>query len=224
MTKKAHILYAAISVCALVAYGGYLVKNAMTRVNTVEETLPYAPLETEFSPSYEFETLPPSEPSAQASLVKTDVPDTPSSAASDLSPLPTDPPQGFSPVCPTDGTVTASFSPQLSYNSVSRDWRSHPGCDFSSSDGNVFSVEDGRVISVSSDPVWGGVVQIDHGEYTSVYKGVKLPALVKENSTVRRGQKISVISSIPVETSPLPHLHFEMYHFTSPVDPADFFN
>ena len=50
-------------------------------------------------------------------------------------------------------------------NKTTNDWRVHNGIDFGGAQGNdVIAIQNGRVAKVYSDPLWGNVVEIDHGK------------------------------------------------------------
>lgn len=214
MTKKSHLIYSIISICALIAYCGFLVKNSITEVDTVEETLPYNS-ETEAFESeapeaeptesivsvFEPEAVPAEEPTASAKEPETFL-------------------IGFSPLMPVEGSITKEFSLKHSFNEQTGDWRAHGGIDIeASAAAPVFAVEDGAVVSCYTDPLWGNVIEIDHGEYISVYKNLSTLIMVKEGDSVTRGEKISGVGETSTTEKGAPHLHFELYCYGELVDP-----
>lgn len=217
MTKKTHILYSVISICAIIAYGGFLVKNSISEVDTVEETLPY---EQDFP-----EDL--TEPqAAEVNLVQSDVPefviDEPSDAPTAEIATEIEEIIGFSPIFPVSGTVTKNFSLKHSYNPVTNDWRAHSGIDIAAPPAEaVVSVEDGSVTACYSDPLWGNVIEIDHGEYISIYKNLSTLIMVKEGDSVTRGEKISGVGSTSAAEAGDAHIHFEIRHYSEYVNPLD---
>lgn len=209
MTKRTHIIYSLISIFAVLAYGGFIVKNAMSDVNTVEETLPYE-IETE---AVEISAIAPTE----AALPEDAVTRLPTEAATieELS--------GFSPLFPTNGEVIKEFSLTHTYSPQTGDWRAHSGIDISAMPAEaVLSVEDGVVTKCFSDPLWGNVIEISHGEYTSLYKNLSTLIMVKEGDSVKRGEKISGVGSTSTTEAGEAHLHFELKHYSDYVNPLEY--
>lgn len=212
--KKTHALYTIISLCALTAYLGYLVKGSISDVDTIEETLPYAldvAIATESATTQR--VLPVSETATEEVFVD------------DIF-LPTEPAteiDGFSPVYPVRGEILATFSLRHTFNAASGDWRAHGGIDIKAAEGTeVCAIEDGAVIEVYSNPVWGKVIKIDHGEYVSIYKNLADINMVKTGDNVTRGQVISHVgASSPLEAELPGHLHFELTHYGDSIDPIE---
>lgn len=209
--QKTHLIYAVISLCAVFAYSAFLLHNAIEEVDTVEETLPY-PVEEEF------EQVPVTEPLLEVIKPKEKVVRQEEPAPTEA---PTIAPEGFSPIMPLDGRVEKSFSEKHIYNPITADWRNHTGIDICANMADkVYACEDGTVTACFTDPLWGNVIEIDHGEYISVYKNVSTLIMVKEGDSVRRGDAISGVGNLATaEKLPTPHIHFEMLHFGEYIDP-----
>ncbi|MBQ8540419.1 MAG: M23 family metallopeptidase [Clostridia bacterium] len=217
MTKKTHIIYSIISICAVLAYGGFIVKNAMREVDTVEETVPYE--KEEIAEIEEIELI--TEPADAVSHTHIDVPEKADEEPSSEAPT-TEALTSFSPLFPTVGTVTKYFSLNHTYNSATSDWRAHCGIDIEALPAEaVVSVEDGTVTACYTDPLWGNVIEISHGEYTSVYRNLSTLIMVKEGDSVSRGEKISGVGSTAVTESGNAHLHFELMHYSEYIDPLE---
>lgn len=217
MTKKNHKLYALISLCAILCYCAFLVKTAISNVNTTEETVPEnTTLSAQFHESEEDESV--VSVSVRSPHVPTPTEENTTSAAPALSP----PKEGFSPIYPIKGEILTSFSLRHTYNSKTGDWRAHGGIDIKGEIGDEISaIEDGAVINVYHTPVWGNVVEIDHGEYVSIYKNLD-DTTVKTGDNVLRGDTISHIgSSSQIESDLPPHLHFEITHYGESLDPCE---
>ncbi len=211
MTKKTHIIYSLISICAVLAYGGFIVKNSISDVDTVEETLPY---EKETEPVTESVT----EPVAVAAVVPVEDATEEASEEATQEEL-----KGFSPLFPTNGTVTKEFSLTHTYSSKTGDWRAHSGIDISALPAEaVVAVEDGVVTKCYPDPLWGNVIEISHGEYTSIYKNLSTLIMVKEGEGVNRGEKISGVGSTSTSEAGDAHLHFELKHYSDYIDPLEY--
>ncbi len=213
MTKKTQLVYSLVSVCAVIAYCGFLVKNSISEVDVAEETLPYQDmLKADTSPA-------PTEPVQVSAPVAEVLPEsiTPTEKPTEK---PTEAIIGFSPIFPVSGTVTGKFSLEPVYNPVTKDWRSHVGIDIAANlaDG-VVATEDGTVTACYTDPMWGNVIKIDHGEYVSIYKNLSTLIMVKEGDSVARGEKISGVGTSSVAEMGEAHLHFELMHYSEYIDP-----
>lgn len=122
---------------------------------------------------------------------------------------------------PLTNTVQKAFSADGPiYCKTMQDWRLHLGTDFAGEEGqNVKAVTRGTVITVNNDPLWGGVVEIDHGiGVITRYCGVK--ATVKVGDKVDMGQVIGHLQTIPCECAQPSHLHLEMIVDGTPIDPV----
>lgn len=106
------------------------------------------------------------------------------------------------------------------YCETMRDWRLHLGTDFAGEEGQeVKSVTRGEVISVEEDPLWGGVIEIDHGVgVITRYCGVK--AIVRVGDQVEAGEHIGDLQTIPCECAQSAHLHLEMEVDGTRIDPV----
>ncbi len=212
--QKTHLIYAIISLCAVFAYSAFLVKNAISEVDTVEETLPHIIEE-------EFQVISVTEPLLKVFIKSEEVTEAetfdfyePETEAETIR-------EGFSPILPVKGEIIRGFSQSHVYNPLTKDWRSHSGIDISANiTAKVFACEDGTVTACYEDPLWGNVIEIDHGEYISVYKNLSTLIMVKEGESVRRGDAISGVGNLsPVEKHTTPHMHFEMLHYGEYIDP-----
>lgn len=122
---------------------------------------------------------------------------------------------------PMTNTVQKPFSGDGPlYCETMRDWRLHLGVDFAGDEGQeVKSVTRGEVTAVITDPLWGGVIEIDHGVgVITRYCGVK--AIVRVGDTVDAGEHIGDLQTIPCECAQSSHLHLEMLVDGTPIDPV----
>lgn len=92
------------------------------------------------------------------------------------------------------------------------DWRVHNGIDFTGKESdNVYAIQSGKVTDVYDDPMWGLVIEIDHGNtMTAKYCGFKSGTTVKKGDTVKKGGTLGQLGIIPVEQADKPHLHLEI--------------
>ena len=122
-------------------------------------------------------------------------------------------------VLPLTNTVQKEFSADGPiYNETMKDWRLHLGVDFAGAEGQaVKAVTRGKVVTVKNDPLWGGVIEIDHGVgVLTRYCGVK--SIVRVGDTVDIGEQIGDLQTIPCECAQTPHLHLEMLVDGTPID------
>lgn len=158
----------------------------------------------------------------------TNIPDDRTTAASTTAPTtaaPTEKPVDTKPadlfVLPLSNEVLLPFSEEPMFSQTMQDWRAHNGTDFKGELGqDVKAAADGTIAKVESDPLWGGVVEIDHGFHiVSRYCGVTAKGLtVGQKVTV--GEVIGTLSEIPCEIVDEPHLHLEILTEGKYVDPV----
>ncbi len=120
--------------------------------------------------------------------------------------------EGFYPqVLPTVGfRVTRPFS------------KYHPGIDFATSEGKpVFSTADGIVSEVGFDTLYGNYLKIRHGKYYETFYGHLQSSIVQKGEKVSMNQIVGHVGN--TGKSSAPHLHFEVRHKGTPIDPANLF-
>ena len=120
--------------------------------------------------------------------------------------------EGFYPqVLPTVGfRVTRPFS------------KHHPGIDFATSEGKpVFATADGVVREVGYDSLFGKYLKIRHGKYYETFYGHLQSAIVRKGERVKMNQIVGYVGN--TGRSSAPHLHFEVRHNGTPIDPANLF-
>lgn len=122
---------------------------------------------------------------------------------------------------PLTNTVQKSYSAEAPiYCETMKDWRLHLGADFAGEEGQkVKAVTKGTIISIVNDPLWGGVIEIDHGVgVVTRYCGVK--PIVRVGDSVKAGEVIGDLQTIPCECAQSAHLHLEMLVDGIPIDPV----
>ncbi len=115
----------------------------------------------------------------------------------------------------------------LVFSPTMQDYRIHTGIDIETeADAPVSAAAAGTVIRAYEDPMMGYCLEIDHGDgYVTVYRNLSdiVPAGIEVGAAVRAGQLIgSVGASALVEQAELPHLHFELYCNSEPIDPLTY--
>lgn len=92
------------------------------------------------------------------------------------------------------------------------DYRFHHGRDMElDADAPIFAAAAGRVLLSATDPVWGGVVVVEHGGgWQTIYKCLR-PEVVP-GTELAPGEQIGVaLSTTPAEKAQPTHLHFEIF-------------
>lgn len=118
-------------------------------------------------------------------------------------------PSGFEGyIMPVKGDIQKDFSmTELQYSKTYSDRRIHSGIDISAKVGSdVKACTNGTVLSVTDDPVWGGVVEIDHNGITADYCCVS-SVTVKQGDVVHAGTVIGKVGTVICESKDEPHLH-----------------
>ena len=126
---------------------------------------------------------------------------------------------------PVSGSVTQDHAmDRLAYNPTTKDWRVHNGIDLAATEGQtVLAARAGTVTAVYEDESYGNTVIIRHDGFTTHYANLSTAAYVKAGDEVKAGDIIGTVgSSAMLELAQEPHLHFEVYRGTEPVDPEDF--
>lgn len=123
-------------------------------------------------------------------------------------------------VFPVSNVILQPYSDRLIYSETLGEWRTHNGVDFEAAIGQkAKAIADGTVTAVREDPLWGPVIELEHGDkLISRYCGVK-PYDVKEGDTVKAGQVIGTVTEIPMEVVDAPHLHLEIIANGNYMDP-----
>ncbi len=97
----------------------------------------------------------------------------------------------------------------------------HAGVDFAAPVGTpIFAAAGGVVSNAEFHPVFGNVVEVDHGSGLSTLYAHASRIVVKPGDIVRKGQKIAEVGSTGRSTGP--HLHFEVHVNGQPQNPARF--
>lgn len=126
------------------------------------------------------------------------------------------PPAAQQGVFPVDGPVTSGFGARR--HPVTGAVDHHRGIDIGAPEGApVRAPFAGRVVSVSSDPLLGQLLVIEHrGGFRSLY-GHNSAIRVQPGQEVRAGQVVAEVGSTGRATGP--HLHFGLYKDGEAVDP-----
>ena len=113
---------------------------------------------------------------------------------------------------PLNGIISSAFNSE----------KQHFGIDLTSAlKESVVATLDGTVIYTGFDPNYGNVISLQHSnDFISIYKHNDI--LLKEvGNRVVAGEAIAIVGNTG-NLSTGPHLHFELWHKGSPVNPEDY--
>ena len=127
-------------------------------------------------------------------------------------------------VKPVEGeTVREYAKDNLIYSNTLQEWTTHTGIDIKADKTTIVkSAESGTVKSIKNDPRYGLTIVIEHDEqYQTIYSNLLTSEFVVEGEKVEKGQAIGTVGNTAVfEIADEPHLHFEIWKDSLPVDPT----
>ena len=126
-----------------------------------------------------------------------------------------------------NATVSKEYSETtLIYDATTKLWCTHQGLDFSCMEGQkVVAVFDGVVSNIENSMMNGTVVYLKiTDELIVVYKGLSSNLKVKEGDSVKKGQELGTVTSMLLEKADGVHLHLELLHKETLVDPTEYFS
>lgn len=112
---------------------------------------------------------------------------------------------------------------ELVKNETTGSWQTHNGTDIKAESGaDVYAISSGEVTDITTDNLWGVTVTINHHNgYISKYCGLGSDLSVQKGDTVASGSIIGVVgTSADIESALEPHLHIELTHNGSYIDPV----
>lgn len=111
------------------------------------------------------------------------------------------------------------------FNATMGDWRTHTGVDFAGVTGDpVKASAGGFVTAVYDDPMYGTVMEIDHGGgVTARYCGLGKGSTIAVGTEVKTNDTIAYLGAVPCEADAGAHLHMEIREDGLTVDPLDIF-
>jgi murein DD-endopeptidase MepM/ murein hydrolase activator NlpD len=99
----------------------------------------------------------------------------------------------------------------------------HSGVDFAGKQGSeIVSVASGVVVESGESNGYGGMIKVNHGNGFQTRYAHNKKNFVKVGDVVKKGQIIALMGSTGRSTGP--HVHFEVYKYGRPVDPAAYIN
>lgn len=124
-------------------------------------------------------------------------------------------------ICPVRSGYTLSSGFGSRQDPFTGRWGRHNGLDLLASPGTpVLASADGVVAFVGHNGDYGLTVQIDHGYGFQTSYSHLSSACVEGGAAIKRGDKIGGVGSSGRTTGP--HLHYEVVHNGTPVDPQKF--
>lgn len=125
---------------------------------------------------------------------------------------------------PVDGEIVREYAKNnLIYSETLQEWTTHAGIDIKADKTTVVkAAEAGTIKSIKNDPRYGLTVIIEHdSQYQSVYSNLLTSEFVVEGEKVEKGQSIGTVGNTAVfEIADEPHLHFEIWKDSLPIDPT----
>lgn len=125
---------------------------------------------------------------------------------------------------PLEGEIVREFAQDsLIYSETLNEWTTHSGIDIQADKTTVVkAAEAGTVKSIKSDPRYGLTIVIEHNDnYQTIYSNLLTAEFVVEGEKVEKGQSIGTVGNTAVfEVADEPHLHFEIWKDSLPVNPS----
>lgn len=119
----------------------------------------------------------------------------------------------------SDGFIGSGFG--LRSDPFSGEMSHHSGIDFAAPTGTPIHAAAGGVVVVAEyHPVWGNIVEVDHGNSLLSRYAHASRLSVAPGDLVKRGQKLAEVGSTGRSTGS--HLHFEVHHQGVAQNPAKF--
>lgn len=126
---------------------------------------------------------------------------------------------------PINGDILKDFSADtLQFSQTFGDMRLHTAVDIACKEGAFISaLTDGKVLSFEESAALGGVLTIDHDDGLIVkYACIKDPKF-KAGDTLKSGDLIGAVGTVPNESSDQSHIHIEATKNNKPISILDLF-
>ena len=125
---------------------------------------------------------------------------------------------------PVEGEIVREYAKDnLIYSETLQEWTTHTGIDIKADKTTVVkAAEEGTIKSIKNDPRYGLTVVIEHNEqYQTIYSNLLTSEFIVEGEKVEKGQAIGTVGNTAVfEIADEPHLHFEIWKDSLPMDPT----
>ena len=125
---------------------------------------------------------------------------------------------------PVESEIVREYAKDsLIYSETLQEWTTHTGIDIKADKTTVVkAAEAGTIKSIKNDPRYGLTIVIEHDDqYQTIYSNLLTSEFVVEGEKVEKGQAIGTVGNTAVfEIADEPHLHFEIWKDSLPVDPT----
>ncbi len=122
------------------------------------------------------------------------------------------------------GNIIREYSKESVYYKTLNVWKPHNGVDFAAELGDdVTAMSDGEVTKISEDKLFGKTVEISVNNVVCAYCGLG-EIKVKKGDSVKKGDKIALVGTVPCEAGDKNHIHVEVRVNGTPADPVSFIN
>ena len=125
---------------------------------------------------------------------------------------------------PVEGEIVREYAKDsLIYSETLQEWTTHTGIDIKADKTTVVkAAETGTIKSIKNDPRYGLTIVIEHDDqYQTIYSNLLTSEFVVEGEKVEKGQAIGTVGNTAVfEIADEPHLHFEIWKDSLPIDPT----
>ena len=125
---------------------------------------------------------------------------------------------------PVEGEIVREYAKDsLIYSETLQEWTTHTGIDIKADKTTVVkAAEAGTIKSIKNDPRYGLTIVIEHDDqYQTIYSNLLTSEFVVEGEKVDKVQAIGTVGNTAVfEIADEPHLHFEIWKDSLPVDPT----
>lgn len=126
------------------------------------------------------------------------------------------------------GEIVGAFSGgELVKSITTGSWQTHNGVDISAEVGSeVYAISNGEIMEIKDDSVWGVTVLLDHHNgFVTKYCGLSNGLDVQCGDIVVSGDLIGTVgNTADIESAVAPHLHIEVMHNGSYIDPLSVIN
>ena len=209
--KNGKVFYWVLAACMIAICGAIVT----TVVGTLQKDIPETPQGTT-----DHSMVTTTSSVQQVVIPATDIPDDRTTVTSLQTTVPTTAQPKALFVLPISNRVLRPYSETHQYSETLGEWRTHNGVDFEAKENqSVKAVADGTVKTITTDALWGDIIEIDHGEKRlSRYCGVAAQG-IKTGDTVKVGEVIGKVTAIPSEIKDAPHVHLEILVNGNYLDP-----
>ena len=127
-----------------------------------------------------------------------------------------------SPLSSMDNIIGTFSGSELVKSETTGSWQTHNGTDIAAEVGaEVYAVSNGEIMDIVKDPVWGVTAVLDHHNgYVTRYCGLSDVLEIQKGDKLVSGDLIGTVgNTADIESALAPHLHIELLHNGSYIDP-----